>query len=281
MRVRVHEDAAALLAAADSLFRCDPFSTNVIAVHAARVAAGAERGRNDRLWATVEDAATSVVGVAMHTPPHALFVSRMPNEAVIALASALADADRALRGVNGARESTTAFADAWSARTGQASTVRTAMRMYRLGTLRRPRQVSGEAAVALAPSDSELVADWFAAFHAEADRHSPGEDWAAFAERRITAGEVHLWRDGGTAVALAAASTPAAGLVRIGPVYTPPPMRRKGYGAAVTGAATAAALAAGADHVALYTDLANPTSNSIYQALGYRVDHDAEERSFH
>jgi len=48
----------------------------------------------------------------------------------------------------------------------------------------------------------------------------------------------------------------------------------------VTAEATAAALAGGAGHVALYTDLANPTSNSIYQAIGYRPDHDAEERSF-
>ena len=48
----------------------------------------------------------------------------------------------------------------------------------------------------------------------------------------------------------------------------------------MTAEATAAALAAGAEHVALYTDLANPTSNSIYQAIGYRPDHDAEERSF-
>jgi hypothetical protein len=31
---------------------------------------------------------------------------------------------------------------------------------------------------------------------------------------------------------------------------------------------------------ALYTDLSNPTSNAIYQTIGYRVDHDAEERSF-
>jgi predicted GNAT family acetyltransferase len=66
----------------------------------------------------------------------------------------------------------------------------------------------------------------------------------------------------------------------VGPVYTPPARRGRGFGSAVTADATAAAIAAGADHVVLYTDLSNPTSNAIYQTIGYRVDHDAEERSF-
>jgi predicted GNAT family acetyltransferase len=61
-------------------------------------------------------------------------------------------------------------------------------------------------------------------------------------------------------------------------VYTPPAYRRRGYGAAVTAHATAAALAAGAEHVVLYTDLSNPTSNSIYQKIGFVPDHEAEER---
>jgi predicted GNAT family acetyltransferase len=59
-------------------------------------------------------------------------------------------------------------------------------------------------------------------------------------------------------------------VARIGPVYTPPEYRGHGYGSAVTAAATAAVLAAGAVPV-LYTDLANPTSNKIYQAIGYRA----------
>ena len=63
-------------------------------------------------------------------------------------------------------------------------------------------------------------------------------------------------------------------------MYTPPALRRRGYGAAVTAHATASALADGAAHVVLYTDLANPSSNSIYQQIGFAPDHDAEERAF-
>ena len=55
---------------------------------------------------------------------------------------------------------------------------------------------------------------------------------------------------------------------------------RQGYGTAVTATATAAALSAGAEHVVPSTDRANPTSNSIYQSIGYRADHHTEERAF-
>lgn len=62
----------------------------------------------------------------------------------------------------------------------------------------------------------------------------------------------------------------AAGVARVGPVYTPPEQRRQGYGAAVTAACTSDALDRGASDVVLFTDLANPTSNAIYQQIGYR-----------
>src|SRR5262245_36087160 len=105
-------------------------------------------------------------------------------------------------------------------------------------------------------------------------------DWRALAERRVSARQVHLWRDNHTFVALAAVRAAAVGVARVGPVYTLPRYRGRGYGAAVTAEATAAALSAGAQHVILYADLANPASNSIYQAIGYSPDDDAEERVF-
>jgi GNAT superfamily N-acetyltransferase len=280
MRATFHQTAKRFLGAAEGFLLSDPLSTNVVAVLAGRIAAEAQPRSDDYLWATVEDDDGRVLGVAMHTPPHGLFVSRMPAGAAAVLAGALADAGRALPGVNGAVSAIAPFAGAWAALTGQASTVVTAMRMYQLGELARPSGVPGRPAVAAAPADVALAASWFGAFHDEAQPRAPVEDWRALAERRVAAGEVHLWHDGGAPVAVAAVSAPAAGVARVGPVYTPAGQRRRGYGAAVTAEATAAALTGGAEHVTLYTDLANPTSNSIYQAIGYRPDHDAEERTF-
>lgn len=55
----------------------------------------------------------------------------------------------------------------------------------------------------------------------------------------------------------------------MGPVYTPPEFRGRGFGGAVTAVVTQAALDSGAEGVVLFTDLANPTSNTLYQRLGY------------
>ncbi len=280
MLTRVHDDPAEFLTAAEPFFEADPFSANVIAVVAARVADGASSYDGDLLWAAVEDDAGRVIGVAMCTPPHPLFVSRMPADAAACLAKAFAADGREFPGVNGASDSTSAFAESWLSQTGRASAVARAMRMYRLGTLDYPTTVSGQVTIATAPSDAELVAGWFEEFHEEAMATAPREDWENLARRRIAGREVYLWCDAGKPVSLAAVSAPAAGVARVGPVYTPAEFRRNGYGAAVTAAATAGALKHGAEQVVLYTDLANPVSNSIYQAIGYRPEHDAEERSF-
>jgi predicted GNAT family acetyltransferase len=279
-RVQLYETVAAFLAAADPFVRFDPFSTNVIAVVASRIAAGQEPASDSNLWATVTDSAGHVVGAAMHTPPHHVFLSRMPAEAAAALAQALADNGREVPGVNGALESTRPFAATWRAATGCDSRLVTAERLYSLGTLKAPEAVAGRGITAATPQHVELMAAWLAAFHDEAQSQAPVLQWYALAQRRVAAGQVQLWQDADVFVSLAAFSAPSAGVARIGPVYTPPADRRRGYGAAVTAHATHTALAAGAEHVVLYADLANPISNSIYQKIGFVADHDAEERAF-
>src|SRR4029077_6611367 len=140
--------------------------------------------------------------------------------------------------------------------------------------------VAGHNANVTTSQHVDMTAAWLAAFHDEAQTAAPVLDWHALAQRRVAAGQVHLWQDADAVVSLAAVSAPAVGVARVGPVYTPPGLRRRGYGAAVTAHAPATALAAGAEHVVLYTDLANPTSNSIYQKIGFVPDHDAEDRAF-
>lgn len=279
MRVRLHSDAAVALAAAAPRLRSDPFSTNVVAVASARIAGDSRLADPDYLWATIEDTDGSVVGVAMHTPPFPLFLSRMPATAAAALATELAATGRVLDGVNGACESTSAFTDAWCGLTGQRSTTRTRMRMYRLQTLTPPHGVPGGSQLA-APDDLDLLLEWLGGFHREATPDAPAQDLVTLVQRRTAAGEFHLWQHAGERVSLAGVSAPAAGVARVAPVYTRPDARRRGFGAAVAAAATAVALAAGAEQVVLYADLANPTSNSIYQAIGYQPDHDGDQRSF-
>jgi predicted GNAT family acetyltransferase len=206
-------------------------------------------------------------------------LARMPAVAAAALAQSLALTSPGLPGVSGEGQTVAAFADTWSELTGRRSSTAVRMRMYRLGQPSFPAGVRGGARPAN-QDDVELVAAWLEAFHDEALPHAPRPDERGLAERRVRARQLWLWEDNHRPVSLAGFSNAVAGVSRVGPVYTPPAFRRRGYGAAVTAQATAAAINAGSEHVVLYTDLSNPTSNAIYQAIGYRADHDAEERAF-
>lgn len=279
MDVRPFEDAALFAREAAAYLGADPFSSSVIAVQVDGVLGGIRnRGPQDRYWTVVE--ADQTLGIAMHTPPYNLFLARMPAAAAVALARSLAETSRGLAGVNGELDTVAAFADKWTELTGKRSSTAVSMRMYRLGELTLPGGVSGRPRPAT-QGDVELVAAWLEAFRDEAQPHAPMSDWRGVAEQRIRAGQFELWEDEQQPVSVAGFSNAVAGVSRVGPVYTPPAQRRRGYGVAVTAQATTAALSAGAKHVVLYTDLSNPTSNAIYQTIGYRADHDAEERTFH
>jgi predicted GNAT family acetyltransferase len=71
-----------------------------------------------------------------------------------------------------------------------------------------------------------------------------------------------------------------AGAVRIGPVYTPPEYRRRGYAATAVAAASRLALEGGARRCMLATDATNQTSNKIYTEIGYRQIGEHEEYEF-
>ncbi len=155
---------------------------------------------------------------------------------------------------------------------------RRAERLFRLDHLDPPTGVVGSARLAAA-DDADRLGEWIAAFAAEA--HAGARDPAEFVARLLEPpGGAWLWTaEGGTPVALAARRPVAYGCARIGPVYTPPAHRGRGYGSAVTARATQAILDEGAVPV-LFTDLANPVSNSIYQRMGYRPVRDQVRITF-
>jgi predicted GNAT family acetyltransferase len=96
---------------------------------------------------------------------------------------------------------------------------------------------------------------------------------------RLPRGELLVWEDT-RPVCFVGVTQPVSGVVRIGPVYTPPECRRQGYAGTAVAAASRRALAAGADRCVLFTDLANPTSNKIYAEVGYERFGDWEEHEF-
>lgn len=99
-------------------------------------------------------------------------------------------------------------------------------------------------------------------------------------DARVAAGGLLVWDDGGAPVSALGLSPEIAGVVRVGPVYTPPEHRRHGYASSAVGAAARRALAAGARRCVLFTDVDDPASNGIHASVGFRAFDAWEEHRF-
>jgi GNAT superfamily N-acetyltransferase len=211
----------------------------------------------------------AVQAAFVHTPPYPLLLSPLPDRAAGLLAVALLDAGRSPAAVNGPIDAAEAFAAAWREATGRSFAVRRRSRMYVLPTLVWPSPLPDGAARVATEADLELLTRWFLEFCEELGEPRPPAE--PIIRDRVGYGGLTLWEVDGVPVSMAGVTRRLdGGGMRVAPVYTPKQLRGRGYAGAVTAAVSQAALDAGAAEVSLFTDLANPTSNALYQRLGYR-----------
>ncbi len=229
-------------------------------------------------WWTDDAQAGTVKGAFMHTPSFPILLTDVPAEAAAGLAAKTLNG-RPLPGVNSYEETAAAFAAVWVEQTGSQVHVHRRMRLYRLAELSWPDPRPEGARRPAGEGDVALMTSWFSAFVQEVDDLAD-TDQAAAVREKISYGGLTVWEIRGAPAAMAGVTRRAAGMVRVGPVYTPPELRGHGYASAVTAEVSQAALAGGADEVLLYTDLANPVSNSIYQRIGYQPVEDRVVLSF-
>jgi predicted GNAT family acetyltransferase len=223
-----------------------------------------------------------IVGVAMRTPPHNLVLSEIEEDAAVgAFAEDARDAFDSLPGVVGPKARAAQFANAWRAATGATPRLQIAQRIFAADHVDEPRPTPG-AMRDYERTDRELAIRWVDEFVAEALRDAPNPgsnaDFVDGREADPDAGLV-LWEDDGP-VSMAGFGGRTPNGIRVGPVYTPPDLRGRGYASALTAVLTQRLLDSGRRFCFLYTDLANPTSNSIYQRIGYRAVADADLWTF-
>jgi GNAT superfamily N-acetyltransferase len=232
---------------------------------------------SQELWLLLLDAGRAV-GAAMQTPPHNLFLTPMSQQTrapaihvlIEHLAGDPAGPGRELPGVSGQLADAQAFATAWSERRRCGQRVTMSERLFQLDADPvGPVGVPGKAREAT-EADLDIVTSWLTAFSLEAVPEQAAVDPTVLFHRRLRRGAFVLWEDDGEPVSLAGLHPCVAGVSRIGPVYTPGLRRGRGYGSAVTTAASRLGLRRGCERCVLYTDLSNPTPNSIYRKLGYR-----------
>lgn len=224
-----------------------------------------------------------ILGAAIRTPPHNLVLSEMDDLAVIEpLVRDVRDAVGTLPGVLGPGKTASAFVRAWREHEGGGATLTMSNRIYRASMATPPNGVAG----AMRPyrdDDHDLTIRWFDAFLMEAlPDEAMREPTEALLRRRLDDpdGGLQLWEDEGRPVSLAGFGSRTPNGIRVGPVYTPPESRRKGYAGALVGWMTAALLEGTHRYCFLFTDLANPTANGIYQRIGYEAVSDVEHYAF-
>ena len=225
----------------------------------------------------------TVVGAAMRTPPLNLIIATGTEiRALPAIADDVQRSDAAdLTGLLGPKELGHAFVDIWRPRSGVRAELKTSERIYRLTTVSAPRFGPSAGWMRLAePADRELVVEWMLAFAQEALGEADLAGAQAGADRWIAGRGLRLWIDGDQPVSMAGAGGPTPNGIRIGAVYTPKAFRKRGYAGTLVAMLSQAELSAGRTFCFLFTDLANPTSNEIYQDIGYEPVCDVDEYRF-
>jgi len=274
-------DPSEFLAAAGPLLVADEARHNLILGLAGTLRDRPGYYSEFRLWCVEDDG--EVVAAALQTPPLNVIVAEPAEpQALVALADTTAAEGIDLPGVVGAPPEADHFADAWESRSGTSRRLRRSSRIYRLDAVRPVANVAGRPRVAT-HEDRQLLVEWLDAFNAEALEGVPSP--LAESERMVDIrlrgpdSGFLLWVDDAP-VSMAGWGSPTPSGIRVGPVYTPPPARRRGYGSAVTAAVSSDQLASGRRFCFLYTDLANPTSNKIYVDIGYEPVCDSVDYAF-
>ncbi|GAB4050343.1 GNAT family N-acetyltransferase [Catellatospora paridis] len=224
---------------------------------------------SDLLMLRVLTDAGTLAGVAVCPPPFAMLLSELVEGAEPALADHLVAHAPQVRRFTGLPDQAQRLAAEVAERTGGTPALLASYRMFDVVRVVPPSRVAGRPREAAA-SDRDLLVAWSAAFQREALADHPHSNPAGPIDGRLALGGLlWVWEAGGEPVSMAAMTAPAAGVVRLNLVYTPPRRRRNGYAGALVAAVSGAVLTAGL-RPTLFTDLANPTSNKIYQAIGYR-----------
>ncbi|PKO17772.1 MAG: hypothetical protein CVU39_04635 [Chloroflexi bacterium HGW-Chloroflexi-10] len=219
---------------------------------------------------------------ALMTPPRSMILTAFIQESAPALSfltDTLWQMGVSVSGVNAEKRLANQFAHLWSHRASFLPKLQMNERVYRLDKVLPLPGVQGTMRLA-GVEESELLIQWGCAFHREGLGKADDEGMRKIIQKKIGDGELFLWCVDGKAFAMAAKTRETVHGVVVSLVYTPPENRGKGYATQLVGELSQLMLASGHSFCALFTDLANPTSNSIYQKIGYYPVGDMDEYVF-
>jgi hypothetical protein len=219
--------------------------------------------------------------VAVRTPPHGVLLAYFFGDIKVVaekLVAVVYDSYKTVPGIVAEKELGDMFADIWCKKYATKVVYTMEQRIYRLDKVNDVPMSPGRLRVCTA-ADKDLVKKWWHSFYIDiggVERHEPEGD----PTRGIEFGFLFFWEVNGKPVSMAAKTRPTEKGMTVGGVYTPPELRDKGYATSCVAEVSRNILQSGKEFCALYTNLANPTSNSIYMKIGYKPVCDSVEHTF-
>jgi len=216
----------------------------------------------------------NVIGAALRTDEQRpLAITRMNVEAVEQLCSTLKFKDIALAGVVGEEVSSKNFSKCYCFSIGVTSTLGMYQGVYETDKIKIPKNKVLK--MHLARKDNlEVTAKFMAGFINDCfpSDKNVAEKSKKMARRHIKNQSSYLLvNEQNDFVSMAANNRETRNTACISWVYTPPQFRMQGYGAMITALVSQKMLDSGKKRCNLFTDLKNPTSNSIYKKIGYKM----------
>jgi predicted GNAT family acetyltransferase len=282
MKVNVYTGANEFLARTHIELEKNEAANNLLLGLADRLVTEPNFYGDEPFFATVESEEDNALLIAvLRTPPHSLIVHAavLPMEsAMAALAEEIVRRDMRLPGVMGPAEAADAFARVFAVKAGYHARLAMRERVYELRHVVTPRPVAGRLRKA-GDSDPALLLRWYRDFTIEAlPDEDPDSISDAEALRHLLG--MYVWEDNGCPVSMARIARHTPHGATVGPVYTPPELRGRGYASNCVAAISQIVLDSGRDFCALLTNLENPTSNHIYMAIGYQPFGDFHQYRF-
>lgn len=277
LQTKRHATAADFLGVAEGALAREEIANNVILGVPTYLRTHPADDSLENFYLTVHNGG-EIAGAALMTPPYHLVVHVEPSfphasRVLTAIIEEVLPRQGQVPSLLGRVPWIQSAAALWNERATRQARLAVEERVFELREVNWPQKAPGELRLATT-DDADLAARWFVDFEAEALPGEPAPELGGRARKAVEEGRLYFWKvaegDVWRAVSMVAASRTLPHGRNIGPVYTPPSERGKGYAGNATAALSQLLLDQGHQYTTLFTDLANPTSNKIYQAIGYR-----------
>jgi uncharacterized protein len=281
--MQTYPNAAAFLNRTQSFFQAHEAENHSILGMTLRMRDRSEPPSGQPYLATFETAAGDLILAAAMKSQQNLVLSGagdLPQPVLDELCAHLNTHGWSVTGVLAVDELAQRFAGTWQRMTGHTYSQNMHMRAYEVRRVIPPAQPPAGCMRLVTLADMDLLTPWRVEFQVESLHEAPPENLRELVAREIDAGAVYVWEDG-QPVSTAACTRPTLTGIWVHAVYTPPACRGRGYASALVAELSQQLLDAGKSYVGLYTDVEYPTSNAIYQHIGYRPVRDFTVYQFH